>query len=599
MPSLLIIRLHPEAPVTGDEFSNYLKGLSIAVHGLAFSDPDGDAPAFATAAYVAPKSPASPSKDPAPVPNVESRITQHFEIIPDAKQKEFTRNFFAVATAVIEIPKDYPWISEYRAIDVRLVITRDGNEIVHKQFYYNLPLAPVALPKNPNEFPKLEPISLHLALPAPGQQLTTIAGEPADVALPDFASVREAMESVLRAEAGTDTESGLAGIANLTREQCRHIAFEITWDPTRYPLPVPPRPLEVIYTGPQSADSDDERDRRNFENALVAHYSRLNSQAEHLTSFVFAVSAAIWCEQETKKATRAGFSFPVFPAAPAQEAKVILNGGDTPLGFDVPAEYFYAVTAILPLQVMREERFQMTVLSPEEQTVANIKRALNQHLITERTEVNRYQAARRLRALGSVDAAGNPEFVFVRSTALTGKFAPAQRLVGDWLRFPEADLIPFWRALPSPDLRGHLDLLLTVITKAQALLMAAITGPEFGVKDVNGLADKTTGDWEELLNSNPNLLPEFTLPGTTEERTQTFIRYLGKFFVVPKVYEPSPAPTPVPAPAIDHPPGNPLDALLANYQGFSFDQWDPGKLAEILRGIFTTTRQSRSNLPSG
>src|SRR6185436_92399 len=56
--------------------------------------------------------------------------------------------------------------------------------------------------------------------------------------------------------------------------------------------------------------------------------------------------------------------------------------------------------------------------------------------------------------------------------------------------------------------------------------------------------------------------------------------------VVPKVYEPSPAPTPVPAPAIDHPPGNPLDALLANYQGFSFDQWDPGKLAEILRGIF-------------
>src|SRR6185436_12103520 len=143
MPSLLIIRLHPEAPVTGDEFSNYLKGLSIAVHGLSFSDPDGDAPAFATAAYVAPKLPASPSKDPAPVPNVESRITQHFEIIPDAKQKEFTRNFFAVATAVIEIPKDYPWISEYRAIDVRLVITRDGNEIVHKQLYYNLPLAPV------------------------------------------------------------------------------------------------------------------------------------------------------------------------------------------------------------------------------------------------------------------------------------------------------------------------------------------------------------------------------------------------------------------------------------------------------------------------
>src|SRR5439155_24856512 len=100
-------------------------------------------------------------------------------------------------------------------------------------------------------------------------------------------------------------------------------------------------------------------------------------------------------------------------------------------------------------------------------------------------------------------------------------------LVSNWLGFPGADLIPFWSALSAADARGHLDLLLTAITKAHAPLAAAITGPKFGVKDVNGLAAKTTADWKELLQPNPDLLPEFTQPGTTEERTQAFIRYLG------------------------------------------------------------------------
>lgn len=584
--ALIIIRLHPEEPVTGDEFTNYLKGLSIAVHELSFRDPEGDGPALGTAAYVAPKLPASPSKNPAPVPDAKTRISQHFEIIPGATAKDSsTRGLFAVATAVIEIPKDFPWRSEHRSLDLRLVITRDGKEIVQKQVYYNVPVAQVAVPKDPNDFPKLQPVTALVSLPALGQQLTHLAGEPVDVSLPNFANLRTAMERVLRAELGTDTNPGTEGIGNLTRELCRHIAFEITWDPTLHALPVPKRPLEAIYTGPQSADSDDERDRGAFENELLAHYARRNSEAEHLTNFVFAVSAAIWCEQETLKATQAGFSFPIFPAAPAREAKVILKGVETPLGFDVPAEYFYAITATLPQQITREDRFKMALMSPEAHNVAQIKQGLISHLLTESEEVNPDQAARRLSALGAVDESGTPAYLLSQPKS-TGHVTPAQKLVNDWLNFSAAGLSSFWSALPVQDQRGHLDLLLTAITKADAPLIAAITGPELGVKDVNGLAQKTTGDWEGLLNSNPNLLPEFTNPGTTEERTQAFIRYLGKFFDVPKVYKPSPPPTPVPAPAIDHPAGNPLDALLANYQGFSFDQWDPAKLAGILRGIF-------------
>ena len=41
MPSLLVIRLHPIEPVTGDEFTNYLTGLSITAHDLSFTDPTG------------------------------------------------------------------------------------------------------------------------------------------------------------------------------------------------------------------------------------------------------------------------------------------------------------------------------------------------------------------------------------------------------------------------------------------------------------------------------------------------------------------------------------------------------------------------------
>src|SRR6266404_6603339 len=202
MLSLIVIRLHPVEPVTGDEFTSYLKGLSIAAHELSFNDLDGSAPAFGTASYIPPKLPASPSKNPAPVPDPKSRITQHFEIIPGATPKNLAmRHFFAVATAVIEIP-DPPKGREYRTADLRLVITRDGSEIVHKQLYYNVPLAAGPIPKNPNDFPGLQPISLHLALPAPGQQLATIAADPVDVTAPDFVTLRTAMEQVLIAEQG-------------------------------------------------------------------------------------------------------------------------------------------------------------------------------------------------------------------------------------------------------------------------------------------------------------------------------------------------------------------------------------------------------------
>ena len=70
--------------------------------------------------YIAPNLPPSPSPDPTPIQDPANRITQHFEIVA-AGLGVFVRNFFAIATAVIEIP-DPAAGGEFRTADVRLVI---------------------------------------------------------------------------------------------------------------------------------------------------------------------------------------------------------------------------------------------------------------------------------------------------------------------------------------------------------------------------------------------------------------------------------------------------------------------------------------------
>jgi hypothetical protein len=82
MPSLLAIRLHPVEAITGNDFTGYLNGLSVAAHEVSYNNPAGSGPAFGTATYIAPNLPPSPSPNPTPMQDPNNRITQHFEIIP-------------------------------------------------------------------------------------------------------------------------------------------------------------------------------------------------------------------------------------------------------------------------------------------------------------------------------------------------------------------------------------------------------------------------------------------------------------------------------------------------------------------------------------
>ena len=216
--------------------------------------------------------------------------------------------FKSVATAVIEIPT--PTVNgEFQTADILLNITRGGNSIIANQIFYNVPAAPSPLPGDPNLYPGLAP-SLHFFLPGPGQEASGTVTMPENGAAPNYDVLLAAMQNVLNSEPGAGFD-----ITILTREQSQHVAHEIIWNRTAFPLPVSNRSLEDIYTGPHSAGDDEERDRQLFEADLLTYYVKHNTEAERLANFVFSLSAALWCNNITRNAALAGFyfGFPLWP----------------------------------------------------------------------------------------------------------------------------------------------------------------------------------------------------------------------------------------------------------------------------------------------
>jgi hypothetical protein len=582
--SFLVIRIHPVEPVSGDDFKDYLDGLTITAFDISFNNPEDGVQIGNPAQYISPTDQDNPPDQDNPlIPNPNTQIVQHHVGL---KLK-------AVATAVIEIPDPPDGEEHYLNPDVRLDITRNGNEIAHNQNYYNVPVAPVSIfpnPQDPNEFQELQPTSLYLALP-PSEQSSPTEILPEDGTAPTFRDLLKAVDDVVKTEEDGTEEERKEKIANLTLDQCRHIAYEIIWNRNAYPLPEPKQNLEQIYTGPQDADDDEERDRRRFEGELQTYYTTHDSEADRLTDFVFSLSAAFWCEKKSKEATKVGFYFPVLPESPERQAKVILKGvADEALNpaFEVPAAYFYALTATSPPQIRPERRFKMATLETEAHNLDNIEQAHDDQILDDQTltelEINPYQAARRLRALGSAEEIGTAEC----------EVNPVHGLIMAWLSSTRKNINEFWRELPSENTTGHLDLVLCAITKAHDGLVNAIKN-KLKISNANELNNKTNSDWEKLFENNSDednsdednldLLPEFTKPGTKEERIQAFIRHLRNFFDVANDKYDSPSPPADAVPSLDRS-ANPLDALLNNYDAFSFSSWDSAQLEETLSSIF-------------
>ena len=582
MSSLLIIRLVPENPATGDDFTNYLTGLTITAYDSSFAIPfpDSSAPVLGSAAFVSPGW-SDPSTSPPDFTG--SGIAQH--VLTFWSGTTLFYDYAAVATAVIVLP-DYPAAGEYVRADPFLIIKRGTETIADPQIYYNVNLL-AGQPSNPdpNTFQGMSVTSLNLTLSAPGQQSGNSGLLPSNGNAPNYTQLYNAVTSCMNADPGNT-----ANITTLTIDQCTHIASELLWDELNDPIPTPPNndSLESLYTGPISAGSSQDNDRKQFEGNLQTYYVTRNAKAQKLADYVFSLSAALNCEAVTQNAAESGYYFPVLPGvAGTEQAKVILSGPGTPPAtlappFLVPAKYFYALTAFLPHQINAAQRFQMASLDAGTQIIDTINQAVSDKAIDKVAgDLTPDQVARRLTALGLTAESSTPVFVLNGGTN-------AQTLVTDWLNYTAADIDNFWAALPNPaaDSAGQLDLLLCVVTQNFAPLIAAIKAPAFGVSTAAQLAAKTNDDWSTLFTTTPSLLPDFTKPGTTAERIQAFIRNLRNYFVVNNASAASVNPAASSIPGLFRSPGNPVDALLTAYPGFTFSSWNAAQLATAVAGIF-------------
>lgn len=613
MPQVILVRLVPMKPTSAADFTNYLANLSIHAFDMSFGNSaDGTLVGQAQGAWIpnAGLNATGPAFTPA-----TQRILQHFSIYPvqltplPAPPDPDVR-LEAVATAVIELNAP---ATEFNTADLRLEIKQGTQLVAFERLNFNVKVeANAPISNNPLTYiPVLfsgtmignagEPAFV-VTLPDPGVALDPNAAFvelPADGTPPQFAPLRAAIDKVLAQDpAGGAT---LANRSPLTAAQARQVAREIIWNPKITPSPERPnkRRLEDMYTRPQSDSSwsNDDRDkadmdRKQYEASLLGFYALQSANSDRLAQYIFAASAAVWAEQQSAAPVRASLHFPVetgtppTPGSTFRQADVVLeDNGALTLNFQVPADYFYALSAMLSANVTADQRYRMATDDDASRSIAAIKAAIDAHTIP-LAAISPENAARRLVAIGR----GR-----VQRPPLCPLNPAVNALVTAWLAEMGVSIDPFWQQAPFPAalVPGHLDLVLAVVTQqtvvtanSTALIATIKTVP---VTNTGQLKAITVQQWMAFfLPANVALLPDFTNPGTPEDRVQAFVRQVRKYFDVLSI---SPAPilgSGGDALTIPIASNDPLRAFLAAAPGFTFPvgNWSAPLVVNALQAVF-------------
>ena len=508
MAQWLVIRLHPENPAAGADFTAYLQGLTITAYDLSTADPTNGAE-LGSASYVAPPNASQPW-----IPDPTAGIVQHFTTppLPQLPAPE------AVATAVIQITALPAGYKEYDTYDLRLVVTRGGVSIPESQLYYDVAVEPSPAPAS-SAFTTLPAadVALYLGIPAPisGGLAALDLGD--DGTPPNYQTLYNAIQAVLAAD---QQPTPPAVLGSLTVDQATHIAYEILWA-TQNALPTPPSSstasyddLGAIYTNPPndgSLTNSAEQNRQQFEGNLTSYYATVNAKVTRLAGYVYALSCAIACEAMAVATTKALLEFPVAPnisnpAATLDDAQVLLvaGSGSGPLvpAFDVPADYFYVLGAQLPTQVTAAQRFASAYRDDPARLLPLLTAAYDDGTIDPVPAINPAQAVRRLTALRPDSDTSAP------TCPLDANVLP---LVNAWLAYPASTPAPgpwrtyqagdddadFWTpnatALPLP----YLHLVLCALTQDYQPLITAILAIPVG--SVAALAALTLAQWTSLF----------------------------------------------------------------------------------------------------
>jgi hypothetical protein len=348
MAQFLIVRLRPETPVTGDDFTQYLRNpggdLTIEVLDVSF-------------AKLNPKAPPDPLLGSAtynPDDPDANRIFQHRAGVdvapppaaPPPPPAPLTKTVpMAIATAAVEITSPVP---EFGTPDIALRVKRGTKVIATFPVTYNVAVATTTLPPpppppdpvtghNPDPLDPLGrtvhfqsddlPVAALVPLVAPalepdlGDASVTL---PRDGSPPNYLDLKNAVKQVMRSDPGGIAEADLEDrISRLTPAQARHVAFEIASQSSLAPLTtLTAETLERFYTLGVGNDTNDDNDRQQFEGKLLQYQGELNATGEVLAKYVYSLAAALTAERLSREATTAGLQFPMRPAAPPAAGKI-------------------------------------------------------------------------------------------------------------------------------------------------------------------------------------------------------------------------------------------------------------------------------------
>ena len=451
MPGLIVIRVVPESSIDANTFTSYLSalgGLQITAFDLSFNDPSSGQN-VGTASYVAPTAlptPTAPVPLPAPPPveaqypaGITNGVIQQYDLEPPTL---FDSGYFqleSVATAVIQVAA--PSALE----NLRLVVTwgsgAGARPLPVTLDYYDVALVPGPSPADPNQWAALAP-SLFLSIPAPPTATGVSLTLPADGTPPPFDTLLTAVQQALNLDPG----GAPPNLGALTPDQCRNMAYEIVWS-QQPALPVPPDPVEDLYTNPPnsgtllSGGTPYEADRQQFEAQLKSYYALADATADRLTNYLFALVAAVACEELSLAANEAMLEFPIQPgtitSAPVSHAEVILNFANVgpPANFGVPAAYFYALGATLPSQITPAQRYQLATGDAMDRLLSEMTTALNAGTVTDAEKfttlpaavppISAARAVRRLTALEIPAGSTTPLAPLGTLTLLTSADTPA------------------------------------------------------------------------------------------------------------------------------------------------------------------------------
>ena len=594
----IVLRLTPAAAIDATTFTDYLTNsvanLAVNVYDVSFAG-TGSIPLGSASASA-------------------GTIVQHVTGL--------TPTLVSVATAVISVPPSTP---EYVSPNIQIEFVRGTQRVLDPNIYYEVLLFPGPLPAKYQDIPSSS-VSAYVTLPAPPPAVPSTAAPalqlPTNGARPNYGDLLTAINAVLTKDPGATAPA----IANLTLDQCQTIAYEIAYGP-QPPLPAPPNPLEAVYTSPPNSGAASDPNQQalsGFQGSLTSYYAQINATAAQLTNFVFSLAAAQWCEWQSRVATSAILSFPVYPnqnpAAPAtnatvSEAEVILTVPPTTpatvpptvppvnLGIDVPAQYFYALAAGLPAQMTAAQRFAAATGADQAQNLTQLTAAVNAGWIMPAAGINPAQAARALSALNVPTTSTVTTCDIASATSPTLSVAQIWK---DWLAFPSAawpwsgslpagytyqagdDLTNFWPTEATNQSPAFLDLVLWVLTegcfdttttpgkflaseiKTNLVVAATSSHPAMSINDVGNLALASPSDWQTFFgpppppNTVPGNLPLFTLPGSFTTRVAAFIRHFQSFFGVQSVAPIIPTANPAAPPSLNLPASDLIAATIGS-----------------------------------